>query len=95
MGTQVGGDRIRPGQEAKWTGHEDGQAGSGELSKTRPRTLAWWIVGLFLRWGPRGRTNLGGDTEVSLSHMGSEDPKEVYSTLRLETAQKESGWVRR
>lgn len=79
MGTQVGGDQTRPGQEAKWIGHEDGQAGSGDLFKAGLRALAWWVVGLCLRWGSRGRTNLRGDAGVSLSHIGSEDPQEGCS----------------
>lgn len=95
--TQVKGDRTGPEQEAKWTGHRDGQARGGgreggleELSKTGPRDLAWGIVGLFLRWGSRRRKNLGGDAEVSLSHTGCEQPQEgVQQALRLEMVQKE------
>lgn len=67
-----------------------------ELSKKGLRALAWGIVGLLLRWGPRGRTKLGGDAEASLSHTGCKEPQGgVQQALRVETVQKERGWGRR
>lgn len=68
----------------------DRLGGREALSKTGPRDLAWGIVGLFLRWGSGRRTNLGGDAEVSLSHIGCEQPQGgVQQALRLEMVQKE------
>ena len=73
VGTQVGGYRTRPGQEDKWTSHEGGQAGNRELSKTK-QGPGLGVRGLFLRRGPRGRTNLEGDTEASWSRTESGEP---------------------
>lgn len=85
----------RPGQEA--SGQATGVDRLGEeLYKKGLRALAWGIVGLFLRWGPRGRTNLGGDAEASLSHTGCKEPQGgVQQALRVETVQKVRGWGRR